>query len=246
MNNMITVKNLSFSYPNNQIFNNLSFDVSMCKWATIIGLSGCGKTTFIRLINNDFKYDGEILFDGNIIIIDGNFNYENILVSKLIKKYYSKNIYNKIINEYNLKSITSEKVSDLNEQDKIKLLFCLKLSSKGDIVIIDNLLNKLNCHNKDIIVKILNKLKIKVINMTNNMEDTLLGENIIIMDKGKIMLNDKKENIFMKYDDIKKIGLDLPFVVDLSIKLKYYGLVNKIYFSMEELIGAIWIWNLKM
>lgn len=241
MNNMITVKNLSFSYPNNQIFNNLSFDVSTCKWTTIIGLSGCGKSTFIRLINNDFKYDGEILFDGNIIIIDGNFNYENILVSKLIKKYYSKNIYNKIINEYNLKNITSEKVSNLNEQDKIKLLFCLKLSSKGDIVIIDNLLNKLNCHNKDIIVKILNKLKIKVINMTNNMEDTLLGENIIIMDKGKIVLNDKKENIFMKYDDIKKIGLDLPFIVDLSIKLKYYGLVNKIYFSMEELIGAIWI-----
>lgn len=241
MNNMITVKNLSFSYPNNQIFNNLSFDVSACKWTTIIGLSGCGKSTFIRLINNDFKYDGEILFDGNIIIIDGNFNYENILVSKLIKKYYSKNIYNKIINEYDLKNIISKKVSDLNEQDKIKLLFCLKLSSKGDIVIIDNLLNNLNCHNKNIIVKILSKLKIKVINMTNNMEDTLLGENIIIMDKGKIMLNDKKENIFMKYDDIKKIGLDLPFIVDLSIKLKYYGLVNKIYFSMEELIGAIWI-----
>lgn len=241
MNNMITVKNLSFSYPNNQIFNNLSFDVSTCKWTTIIGLSGCGKSTFIRLINNDFKYDGEILFDGNIIIIDGNFNYENILVSKLIKKYCSKKIYNKIINEYDLQNITSKKVSDLNEQDKIKLLFCLKLSSKGDIVIIDNLLNKLNCHNKDIIVKILNKLKINVINMTNNIEDTLLGENIIIMDKGKIMLNDKKENIFMKYDDIKKIGLDLPFIVDLSIKLKYYGLVNKIYFSMEELIGAIWI-----
>ena len=241
MNNMITVKNLSFSYPNNQIFNNLSFDISTCKWTTIIGLSGCGKSTFIRLINNDFKYDGEILFDGNIIIIDGNFNYENILVSKLIKKYCSKNIYNKIINEYDLQNITSKKVSDLNEQDKIKLLFCLKLSSKGDIVIIDNLLNKLNCHNKNIIVKILNKLKIKVINMTNNMEDTLFGENIIIMDKGKIMLNDKKENIFMKYDDIKKIGLDLPFIVDLSIKLKYYGLVNKIYFNMEELIGAIWI-----
>lgn len=241
MNNMITFKNLSFSYPNNQIFNNISFDVSTCKWTTIIGLSGCGKSTFIRLINNDFKYDGEILFDGNIIIIDDNFNYENILVSKLIKKYCSKKIYNKIINEYDLQNITSKKVSDLNEQNKIKLLFCLKLSSKGDIVIIDNLLNKLNCHNKNIIVKILNKLKIKVINMTNNMEDTLLGENIIIMDKGKIMLNDKKENIFMKYDDIKKIGLDLPFIVDLSIKLKYYGLVNKIYFNMEELIGAIWI-----
>ena len=173
MNNMITVKNLSFSYPNNQIFNNLSFDVSTCKWTTIIGLSGCGMSTFIRLINNDFKYDGEILFDGNIIIIDDNFNYENILVSKLIKKYCSKKIYNKIINEYDLQNITSKKVSDLNEQDKIKLLFCLKLSSKGDIVIIDNLLNKLNCHNKNIIVKILNKLKIKVINMTNNMEDTL-------------------------------------------------------------------------
>ena len=80
-----------------------------------------------------------------------------------------------------------------------------------------------------------------IINITTYMDDTLLGDNIIIMDKGKIVLNGTKEDVFEQNDIIKKVGLDLPFIIDLSIKLKYYGLVDRIYFNMEELIDVIWV-----
>ena len=35
-------------------------------------------------------------------------------------------------------------------------------------------------------------------------------------------------------------GLKLPFVVDLSLKLNYYDLVDKIYLDEKSLVDEIW------
>lgn len=243
MKNLIEIKNLTFSFSEKKLFNDLTLNIKTSKWTTIIGLNGSGKTTLSKLINNDYKYDGDIIINSNgIILVDNKFNYdEEILVSKLIKKYYDKKIYNRVINEYGLKKITNKKVNELNNNERLMLMFCLKLSSDYSLVIIDNVLEKLNYKNKEIIINLLNKRNINIINITNSMDETLLGENIIVIDNGKVILNDTKENVFSNYTVIQKIGLDLPFIVDLSIKLKYYNLINKIYFNEEELIGAIWM-----
>lgn len=242
MDNLIEIKDLSFSYLEKNIFDNLNFNIKKCKWTTIVGLNGSGKTTLSKLINNEYKYSGIITTNNKkICLIDDNFKYDDILVSKIIKKYYDKEIYNEVISKYNLKNITKKKVNKLNYDEKVILLFCIKLSINHDIIIIDNILENLEYINKDKIIKILKDMDVNIINITNNMDDALLGDNIIIIDNGKIILNDTKENVFNNYEIVKKIGLELPFVVDLSIKLKYYNLVNKIYFNEEELIGAIWI-----
>lgn len=242
MDNLIEIKDLSFSYLEKNIFDNLNSNIKKCKWTTIVGLNGSGKTTLSKLINNEYKYSGIITTNNKkICLIDDNFKYDDILVSKIIKKYYDKEIYNEVISKYNLKNITKKKVNKLNYDEKVILLFCIKLSINPDIIIIDNILENLEYINKDKIIKILKDMDVNIINITNNMDDTLLGDNIIIIDNGKIILNDIKENVFNNYEIVKKIGLELPFVVDLSIKLKYYNLVNKIYFNEEELIGAIWM-----
>ena len=57
----IEIKNLSFSYENENILENLSMQVEKGKFALIIGENGAGKTTLIRLILNQLKdYRGEI------------------------------------------------------------------------------------------------------------------------------------------------------------------------------------------
>ena len=45
----------------------------------------------------------------------------------------------------------------------------------------------------------------------------------------------------MKYDRaLNKIGIELPFIVDLSNKLSAYNMIDKIYFDMEEMVDDIW------
>ncbi len=62
---MIEIKDLKFSYENNQVFDNLNIKFETKKSYAIIGKSGSGKTTLLRLIVGleDTK-EGSVLIDG--------------------------------------------------------------------------------------------------------------------------------------------------------------------------------------
>ena len=45
----------------------------------------------------------------------------------------------------------------------------------------------------------------------------------------------------MKKDKIlNRIGLDMPFIIDLSSKLRLYGLIDELYVDMDKLVNDIW------
>lgn len=61
-------KNIDFSYDNNQIYKNLSLNIDHHEFLVIVGPSGVGKTTLLRLMagfeepqNGTISYDGKIL-----------------------------------------------------------------------------------------------------------------------------------------------------------------------------------------
>src|SRR5574344_145773 len=63
--NLISVRNVSFSYASKQIYKNLSLDIPKGKITAILGPSGTGKTTILRLIGAQLTPDeGTIEFDG--------------------------------------------------------------------------------------------------------------------------------------------------------------------------------------
>ena len=82
--------------------------------------------------------------------------------------------------------------------------------------------------------------KITIINVTHNMDEILYGDNLIVMDKGNIVLNGPKEFVFLEEKTFNKLGLKLPFIVELTTKLQYYGLIDHLIFDMEELVNEIW------
>ena len=47
---MINLKNISFSYPDKEIFKDFSFTLGATDHLALMGPSGCGKTTLLRLI----------------------------------------------------------------------------------------------------------------------------------------------------------------------------------------------------
>lgn len=58
------IDNLCFSYEDNIIFDNFSVEIPSNKITTIVGGSGCGKSTFLKLISSILKpKSGSIKFD---------------------------------------------------------------------------------------------------------------------------------------------------------------------------------------
>lgn len=65
MDNLVEVKNLTFKRGERVIYSNLNLQIRKGKITAIMGPSGIGKTTLLRLIGGQLVPDsGEILFDG--------------------------------------------------------------------------------------------------------------------------------------------------------------------------------------
>ena len=61
----ISVRGLSFRYGERQILNNISFEIRSGEKVALVGETGSGKSTVIKLLTGLLKYDeGEILLDG--------------------------------------------------------------------------------------------------------------------------------------------------------------------------------------
>ena len=66
--NLIEVKNLTFKRGERVIYDNLNLKVQQGKITAIMGPSGIGKTTLLKLIGGQlYPEQGEILFDGQDI-----------------------------------------------------------------------------------------------------------------------------------------------------------------------------------
>ena len=67
---MISIKNISKSFDNKIILNNLSFKIEQGEKIAIIGQSGCGKSTLLNLLAGlDIPSEGEVLVDNTNISI---------------------------------------------------------------------------------------------------------------------------------------------------------------------------------
>lgn len=65
LSSLIEIKNLSFSFGSRKIYDNITLSIPKGKITAILGPSGTGKTTLLRLIGAQIKPDsGHVLFDG--------------------------------------------------------------------------------------------------------------------------------------------------------------------------------------
>lgn len=71
---MIEIRNINKTFGDRQVVNNVSFTFKQGKTNLIIGESGCGKTTILKLMVGLHKVDsGEVLYDGkNFPKLNGN------------------------------------------------------------------------------------------------------------------------------------------------------------------------------
>jgi spermidine/putrescine ABC transporter ATP-binding subunit len=64
----MTVENLTKSYGDQKVLNNISFEIENGTFLSLLGPSGCGKTTTLRIIAGFISPDsGEVQINGNVI-----------------------------------------------------------------------------------------------------------------------------------------------------------------------------------
>lgn len=90
-------------------------------------------------------------------------------------------------------------------------------------------------------LKRLNKEKnVTVVIITHNMDEAVLADRVVVMDKGRIILDDIPEKVFSDVEKIKGIGLDVPQVTEFAYELRKKGFdIKNDILSVEQGVEAI-------
>lgn len=258
----LRIKNLKFTYNNTTVFDGFNFNLKSNKTLSIIGTSGSGKTTLMNILDNKLTYSGEIYVDGilvnsknkeelsNIIcsvsndfILDKDNVYDE-LVSIVKERHYSDDyIANELdsINEFfMLDKLYDKKVNNLCNSEKVLIRILSYCMLNTNYIIIDDLLCYLDYRNKLLLLNYLNSKNIILINITSDIEDVMYTDYILCLYNGKSAIDGKTLDVLSNEKLLKRLGFSLPFMYDLSIQLKLYGLIKKNYLSKEEMVKNLW------
>lgn len=183
---MIHIKNLSKSYQNQLVLENINMEFKSHGLYFILGPSGCGKTTLINAISGLVDFDGEIIINGiniktlsdyelakfrleNIgyVFQDFNlFNYDKVidnvllpswtLANKIEKKQYKKAL--DILKLIDILELKDSKISELSGGQKQKVCIARALINDAKIILCDEPTGSLDSKNKIEIMNILKNL----------------------------------------------------------------------------------------
>jgi len=131
----------------------------------------------------------------------------------------------------------------LSVSEKAKLLIGSVLIAKPKIIVIDNLLCLLDKDDLQTVVEYLNDYtenKGIIFNFTTKIEESLLGNNVVITNDKTVVVSGKTISVLNEEKLLKRIGVNLPFIILLNKYLKDYELINRYILDYKELAGAIW------
>ena len=91
------------------------------------------------------------------------------------------------------------------------------------------------------IIKKLNRENDKtVVLITHFMDEVAEADRVVVMDNGKIIMQGAPREIFLKVEELKKTGLDVPFATDLAHRLRKKGInIPENIIFMDELADYI-------
>lgn len=219
---MIKINNLSKTYGNKLVLDNINLEITEGKIYGLIGRNGAGKTTLMKVLSDQIiNYQGEIYYKGtnillsnqlkkNLIYIGEDFLTYNLKEKKLIKTVnYIKKLYPKF---------NQERFDELSALFKIDLLAKYKklsygnqslfrniiaLSLQAQFLLLDEPSTGLDEINRDLFYKKLIEYQ-EIDNSTIIISSHILSDiekivtNLIIINDGKIIVNDSIDELLEK------------------------------------------------
>ena len=92
----------------------------------------------------------------------------------------------------------------------------------------------------DTIIDLNKNYGITVILITHYMDEAAKADRIVVMDKGKLILDGKPRDVFSNVEKMKSIGLDVPQVTELSYELQKAGInIDTRILDVNEMVNTI-------
>ena len=250
---MLELKNVSKSYTNIKVLNNVNIKFRKKEFVSILGPSGSGKTTLLNIIGGLDKYDeGDLIIDGvltknfkesdwdnyrskKIGFIFQNYNlinhltaFENVELALLVNGKKNKSKVIDTLKKVDLENEINKLPNELSGGQMQRVAIARSIINENDIILADEPTGALDSKTSIEIMKILKEISRNklVIMVTHNVElANIYSDRIIEINDGKIIKDTKAYNDCSKENVKKSKKMSMSFLT--SLYLSFRNLLTK-------------------
>lgn len=268
MDNIIKIDELTYKNKDKTILDNICLNIEKNTWVSIVGPNASGKTTLIKVLSGILPYTGYITIDNLLqdeyhkkeirknlgTVLD---NIDNNLIGQIVKddlsfplenlNYTKKDLEKEILKiskTFNITHLLNQNIKDITNAEKQLVSIVSALIANPKILLLDDAIHQFSPTMKNEFLNNLKKYKkehkLTIVMTTNNLEDTLNSDKIIILNNGKKISEGTPLSILKQEDLLRQNALEQPFMVELSQKLMLYNLIEHIYLDERKLEDALW------
>lgn len=200
---MIKFENISKKFKNTSVLNNLNFEIEKGNLVAIIGASGCGKTTLLKMINRLVKpsggkiyIKGEDIYTKDVIELRRNIGYviqqtglfphmtikENIEIIPKVQKKNKDEIYKKTLELMDMVGLDAEQFlerypTQLSGGQQQRVGVARAFATEPEIILMDEPFSALDPITRtdlqDELVNLQSKLKKTIVFVTHDMDEAV-------------------------------------------------------------------------
>lgn len=248
----------------------LNININYGEFVVLLGHNGSGKSTFAKHINGILKAEEGVLIVDGIEMTDENSiwqvrenvgmvfqNPDNQIVATIVEEDVAFGVENLGLPSKEIRQRVDDALKTVGMTDyarispnqlsggqKQRIAIAGIIAMQPKCIVFDESTAMLDpIGRREVIesMKMLNRnYNITIIHITHYMQEAIEADRIIVMDKGKIVIDGTPKQVFKDVEAMKNIGLDVPDATYLAYLLKQNGInIRTDIINTEEVIEAI-------
>ncbi|MGL5086666.1 MAG: energy-coupling factor transporter ATPase [Clostridium sp.] len=250
--------------------NDVNLNVKKGEFLVVLGHNGSGKSTIAKHMNALLlPSSGKVIVDGLDTLDPSNLwnirakagmvfqNPDNQIVATIVEEDVAFGPENLGVDPVEIRRRVDESLEKVGMSEykrhaphllsggqKQRIAIAGILAMKPDCIIFDEPTAMLDpSGRKDVLnnIKEINeKFGITIVLITHYMDEAAKADRVIVMDKGKVILEGVPREVFSKVETMKKIGLDVPQVTELCYELQSVGIdISTKILNVDEMVNAL-------
>ena len=236
-----------------EVLSDISLDIKKGQFVAVLGHNGCGKSTLAKLFNavlipqqgKVFVKDVDTADEDKLLDIRRNVgmvfqNPDNQIVASVVEEDVAFALENLGVEPTELRQRVDDALKAvgmyeyresapyrLSGGQKQRIAIAGTIAMRPDCIVLDEPTAMLDPHGRREVMKTIHELNdkfgITVILITHYMDEAATADRVIVMNDGKVILDDEPKKVFWNVKLLKSIGLDVPQSTEIIYDLREEG-----------------------